>query len=80
MGEVDERKYNPKIPSNMIDIYLDMEASYNRAQENILEFGEIVSHPRTGEAMENPYLSVREKASKQMLSIQSKYKRMPIFI
>ena len=80
MGKVKKRIPNPKIPENIMNIYLDMESSYINAQNNIKEFGEVTSHPRTGEPMANPYLSVREKASKQMIAIQHKYRRFSLFI
>jgi P27 family predicted phage terminase small subunit len=48
---------------NMVQIYCDACDMYNEAQENIKRNGSIVSHPRTGAPMENPYLKVRTQAS-----------------
>jgi phage terminase small subunit len=46
-----------------VAIYADAYADYQEAQANIDQHGAIVFHPRTGAPIENPYLSVRAKAS-----------------
>lgn len=42
-------------------------ARWVKAEENVLEFGEIVKAPRTGVPMHNPWLTVSNKASADML-------------
>ena len=62
------------LEKGMERIYFDAKKSYQKAQENIEEFGEIVSHPRTGAPIENPYIKIREKSAKQMLDFKKQYK------
>ena len=60
-----------KIPVN---IYYDAKKTYEKAQKNIEENGEIVTHPRTGAPMENPFLKVRTQAAKQILDFKKQYR------
>tara|TARA_Y100000310_G_C20466182_1_gene707759 strand:- start:52 stop:276 length:225 start_codon:yes stop_codon:yes gene_type:complete len=62
------------IPKSSLDIFYNAKKSYDKAQININEFGEIVSHPRTGAPIENPYIKIREKSAKQMLDFRKQYK------
>lgn len=62
-----------RITESELKIFADAKKSYNKAQENIEEYGEIVSHPKTGAPIENPYLKVRDMAAKQMLSFKKQY-------
>lgn len=72
MGEVmtrDEilarvRKANPGASVERLMRYADAAAAYMEAHENIERNGVLVSHPRTGAPMANPYLSIREAASR----------------
>lgn len=43
-------------------LYADSFVEYQEAQANIRENGSIVSDPRTGAPVVNPYLTVRDKA------------------
>lgn len=61
------------------NIYYNALKSYDKAQENIEEYGEIVTHPKTGAPIENPYLKVRDMAAKQMLSFKKQYPRFKDF-
>lgn len=56
------QKDNPKTPTGQIELYSRQFATYLEAAENIQANGVIVSHPRTGQPMENPYLKVRAAA------------------
>jgi phage terminase small subunit len=47
-------------------LYADMFLEYMAAQANIAEHGTIVSHPRTGAPIDNPYLRIRDKARDAM--------------
>jgi len=52
--------------------YADAVLEYREASLNIDEFGAIVKHPRTGNPIENPYLGVRDRALKKLLSLRVK--------
>ena len=56
------KKDNPKIATGQIELYSRQFATYLEAAENIQANGVIVSHPRTAQPMENPYLKVRAAA------------------
>ena len=43
-------------------LYADSYLEYQEAQENISRNGSVVSDSRTGAAVQNPYLPVRDKA------------------
>lgn len=63
-----------KLCKSISDIYFNAEASYKKAQENIEKIGEIVTHPKTGAPIENPYIKIREKSAKQMLDFRKQYR------
>lgn len=48
-------------------MYADIYLEYTKASANIEEHGLIVSHPRTGNPIENPYLVLRDRAYKKLL-------------
>lgn len=50
--------------------YADIYLEYAEATANINEHGIIVKHPRTMNPMENPYLSVRDKAQKKLSKLR----------
>lgn len=56
------RRLNPRYSVADIAIYVDALAEYREAQANIDQHGSIVMHPRTGAPIENPYLTIRNKA------------------
>ena len=56
------KKDNPKIATGQIELYSRQFATYLEAAENIQANGVIVSHPRTAQPMENPYVKVRAAA------------------
>ena len=64
------RSDNPKARADLLAIYADAFIEYHTAQDNISEHGSIVFHPRTGAPIENPYLAVRDRASKKLQSIR----------
>ena len=47
-------------------IYADVYLEYQTSTANILEYGVIVKHPRTGNPVENPYLAIRDRAEKKL--------------
>jgi phage terminase small subunit len=49
--------------------YADAFLEYREASINIAEHGIIVSHPRTANPIENPYLSIRDRALKKLESM-----------
>jgi phage terminase small subunit len=53
------RRLNPKANLQAIELYAQNFLLYQEATENIQQNGAIVSHPRTGQPMENPYLKVQ---------------------
>lgn len=52
-------------------IYADVYLEYQTATANIAEYGLIVKHPRTGNPIENPYLSIRDGAEKKLSRMQN---------
>lgn len=70
MGEIDAdieeslKRANPKARAADLAIYADALRIYIEAADNIKRHGAIVSHPRTGAPVENPYLQIQNmKAS-----------------
>lgn len=59
------RQLAPKIA-----IYADAFLEYQAAQANIDEHGAVVFHPRTGAPIDNPFIRVRNAASKLMLQMR----------
>ena len=51
-------------------MYADSFVEYREAQQNILENGVIVLHPRTANPVENPYLTVRDRAMKRLAGLR----------
>ncbi len=47
-------------------LYADAFIEYREASTNIAEHGVIVSHPRTANPIENPYLAIRDRAAKKL--------------
>jgi len=60
------RKDNPQGSAATIEMYVHQFATYIEAEENIQQNGVIVSHPRTGQPIENPYLKIRTTAQQSM--------------
>jgi phage terminase small subunit len=53
---------NARAKPSDIEMYAQQFHSYLEAAENIQQNGTIVSHPRTGQPMENPYVKIRTGA------------------
>lgn len=51
------------------EMYAQQFATYFEAVQNIHQNGAIVSHPRTGQPMENPYLKLRAAAETSMKNL-----------
>lgn len=51
-------------------MYADQFEAYQAATANLLEFGSIIKNPRTGQAIKNPYLAVRDAALKALRGMQ----------
>ena len=50
----------------VIVMYADAFEEYRAAQANIAANGSIVTHPKTGGPISNPYLAVRDRAAKTL--------------
>ena len=50
--------------------YADAYMEYQEATKNIEENGLIVQHPRTMNPMDNPYMSVRDRALKKLQGLK----------
>jgi len=50
------------VPTDRATFYADAYLEYQEASRNITENGIIVSHPRTANPIENPYLAIRDRA------------------
>jgi len=65
------RRDNPSGRADDIAMYADCFLDYAEAQRNIAEHGNIVSHPRTGQPIENPYIKVKTNAMNQLRKINA---------
>lgn len=61
------RDENPKAHESLLRIVAGLFVEYTVADANIAQFGPVVTHPKTGAPVVNPYSSVRERASKALL-------------
>ena len=63
MGKVDIlaelRADNPKARTVDLQVFADALTVYSEAAKNVREHGAIVTHPRTGAPIENPYLKIQ---------------------
>jgi hypothetical protein len=59
-----------RVKKDTATIYADAYLEYHTAQANILEHGTIVSHPRTANPIENPYLAIRDRAAKRLADMR----------
>ena len=57
---------NPCIHPDVITVFVDALTVYREASENILKNGAVTGHPKTGAPITNPYMPIREKASKSI--------------
>jgi phage terminase small subunit len=62
------REENPYAKAAVLETYVDALATYREAQANIATNGAIVFHPRTGAPIENPYLAVRDRATRVLVA------------
>jgi phage terminase small subunit len=53
-------------PTDRATFYADAFCEYREASDNIAEHGIIVSHPRTANPIENPYLVIRDRAAAKL--------------
>jgi hypothetical protein len=58
------------LPQDRAVMYADVIIEYRTATENIERNGLIVSHPRTGSPIENPYLCLRDRALRKLQSMR----------
>ncbi|HPI31684.1 MAG TPA: hypothetical protein PLR32_00100 [candidate division Zixibacteria bacterium] len=58
------------VPRDRAVQYADSFVQYQAASVNIAEYGAIIRNPRTGQAVQNPYLKVREGALKALRGMQ----------
>ena len=60
-----------KVPRDQACQYADAFLEYQTATESIAKHGVIVSHPRTGAPLTNPYLVVRDGALKKLQNMRN---------
>lgn len=58
-------------PADRAVMYADAFLEYREATLNIEKHGVIVQHPRTANPIENPYLTIRDRAAKKLASMQT---------
>lgn len=51
-------------------MYADAFLEYVKASDNLSEYGLIISHPRTGAPVPNPYLVIRDRALKKLSNMR----------
>ena len=64
------RELNPRAAQMDLAMYADLFAEYRAAQANITEHGAIVSHPKSGAPISNPYIAVRNAAAKTLRALR----------
>lgn len=57
---------NPKQSAVVIRMYADALRTYLEAAANVRQHGAVVTHPRTGAPIDNPFLRVAERAGAQL--------------
>jgi hypothetical protein len=55
---------NPGVHRDVLAIYRDALGLYREATENVFKNGAVTGHPKTGAPIVNPYLPIRDLASK----------------
>lgn len=63
------RGANPQAREDELQLYAVAYVEYQEAQAKIVDLGVVLSHPRTGIPMDNPYLKIRKAATEQMLRL-----------
>ncbi len=64
------RELNPRATPMVLAMYADAFEEYRAAQANISAHGSIVSHPKTGAPIANPYCVVRDRAAKTLRDLR----------
>jgi len=64
------RAANPTARIDKIHAYVGAFLEFQEATANIREHGAMVVHPKTGAPIENPYVSVRDRAQRIMLGLK----------
>ena len=62
---------NNGVTESISALYADAYVEWKEAIENIEKNGSIVSNPRSGVPMENPYLKVRDKAFERLRTLKN---------
>jgi phage terminase small subunit len=62
---------NPAATQTMVALVADALGIYAEAAENVKRNGAIVSHPRTGSPIENPYLKVMNTQARFLQGLQN---------
>jgi phage terminase small subunit len=57
-------------PRPRATLYADAYLEYQESTRNIEEHGIIVQHPRTANPIENPYLTIRDRAAKKLAEMR----------
>ncbi len=70
--EAELRRDNPRATAVTLRLYADTLRTYLEAAASVREHGAIVSHPRTGSPIENPYLAImqRQGAALQKMKVK----------
>ena len=63
------RRDNPGARPDDLAMYADCFANYREAADNISRNGTVVTHPRTGSPIDNPYCKVQAQAMSQLLKL-----------
>ena len=70
-SEVIQLLIDEGIRIDLANQYADAFLEYMKATQNIDQFGVIVTHPRTGNPIENPYLVIRDQALKKLQAMET---------
>ncbi len=64
---------NPAINVRVLAVYCDALKLYEEATANLAKNGALSGHPKTGAPMVNPYLAIRDAASKAICRFHKDY-------
>ena len=57
---------------DVASLYADAYLEYSEALANIEKHGILVQHPKSGAPIQNPYLSIRDRAAAKMVRLRPK--------
>ena len=69
--EIINKLIGEKVTYDIASQYANALVEYHEASDNIDNIGTIVSHPRTGNIITNPYLEIRTSSEKRLIALRN---------